>query len=181
MDELEEGKSYELAVTTGWGLYRYRLGDVVKVVGFYPSGHPTAEETRSKGAPLIEFGYRLGQLLNVRGEKTSEKAVLEALNRSVERWNQRGMGVTLVDYCCIDPASPSLQDKISAAGGADAPPHYDLFVELERSGIDGDEMCETRADIIDEELCCSNPVYKSFRVKNGIGACTLDNGERCNH
>ena len=34
---VEVGKMYELVVTTYRGLYRYRMGDVVKVVGFYNS------------------------------------------------------------------------------------------------------------------------------------------------
>ena len=45
-DQVEVGKSYEVIITTVSGLYRYRLGDVVKVVGFYNS------------TPLIEFLYR---------------------------------------------------------------------------------------------------------------------------
>ncbi|KNA16177.1 hypothetical protein SOVF_091500 [Spinacia oleracea] len=35
--EVEVGKMYEVVVTTYRGLYRYRLGDIVKVVGFYNS------------------------------------------------------------------------------------------------------------------------------------------------
>ncbi|XP_021730857.1 probable indole-3-acetic acid-amido synthetase GH3.6 [Chenopodium quinoa] len=35
--EVEVGKMYEVVVTTYRGLYRYRLGDVVKVVGFHNS------------------------------------------------------------------------------------------------------------------------------------------------
>lgn len=34
---VEIGKMYEVVVTTHRGLYRYRLGDVVKIVGFYNS------------------------------------------------------------------------------------------------------------------------------------------------
>ncbi|KAJ4824485.1 hypothetical protein Tsubulata_033135 [Turnera subulata] len=40
---VEEGKMYELVVTTYRGLYRYRLGDIVRVVGFHNS------------SPLIEY------------------------------------------------------------------------------------------------------------------------------
>ncbi|KAJ4822231.1 hypothetical protein Tsubulata_019887 [Turnera subulata] len=43
---VEEGKMYELAVTTHNGLYRYRLGDIIRVVGFHNS------------SPLIEFVMR---------------------------------------------------------------------------------------------------------------------------
>jgi hypothetical protein len=182
MAEVEAGKSYELAVTTGWGLYRYRIGDVVKVVGFYSDDSSASSNAyvakAGRGAPLIEFGYRLGQLLNVRGEKTSEQAMLEALHASVSAWHERDVGAAgLVDYCCVDPAIPlasflaephRLPPDDSAEERA---PRYDLFVELEEMEDKRvDEAWWTqRAEIVDEELCRSNPVYRSFRVKNGIG------------
>lgn len=43
---VECGKMYEVVVTTFRGLYRYRLGDIVKVVGFYNS------------SPQVEFVMR---------------------------------------------------------------------------------------------------------------------------
>ncbi|THG04480.1 hypothetical protein TEA_022652 [Camellia sinensis var. sinensis] len=43
---VEMGKMYEVVVTTYRGLYRYRLGDIVKVVGFYNS------------SPQVEFVMR---------------------------------------------------------------------------------------------------------------------------
>ncbi|KAJ0053146.1 hypothetical protein Pint_01110 [Pistacia integerrima] len=43
---VEVGKMYEVAVTTYRGFYRYRLGDIVKVVGFYNS------------SPEVEFVMR---------------------------------------------------------------------------------------------------------------------------
>lgn len=46
MDQVEVGKSYELVITNLSGLYRYRMGDVIKVVGHYNQ------------AVVIEFQYR---------------------------------------------------------------------------------------------------------------------------
>jgi hypothetical protein len=178
MDEVEAGQSYELAVTTAWGLYRYRLGDVVQVVGFFKGGDGR------RGAPLIEFGYRLGQLLNVRGEKTSERAMAEALRHAsaLEAWRGRGAG--LVDYCCVDPAIPRAsflpprgeRDDDDNEDEQPRAPHYDLFVELEEENEAkntkneyDEELWARRAEVVDEELCRSNPIYRSFRVKNGIG------------
>ena len=37
-DEIEVNKHYETVITTGEGLYRYRLGDVIKVVEKSPEG-----------------------------------------------------------------------------------------------------------------------------------------------
>ena len=47
IDEVEIGQSYEVVLTTRGGLYRYRNGDVVEVVGFHEK------------CPVIQFKYRL--------------------------------------------------------------------------------------------------------------------------
>ncbi|WP_291635948.1 GH3 auxin-responsive promoter family protein, partial [Clostridium sp.] len=67
LDELNVGEMYEVVITNYSGFYRYRMGDVIKVVG------------HSNQSPVIEFMYRKGQLLNIAGEKTSEQAVRYAL------------------------------------------------------------------------------------------------------
>lgn len=177
MDEVEAGKDYELAVTSAWGLYRYRMGDVVRVVDFYQDAESIKRNTR--GAPLVEFGYRLGQLLNVRGEKTSEQAMFQALTSSLTRWQEEGMRGSLVDYCCIDPAiSQRFFEESQSAITLEGIPHYDVFVELTEEDADI-EQWERRAAILDDELCQSNPIYRSFRVKNGIGTVPLPRPAEC--
>ncbi|WP_051688292.1 GH3 auxin-responsive promoter family protein [Desulfofalx alkaliphila] len=81
LGQLKKGESYEVVVTNQAGLYRYKLGDVVKVVDYYNE------------SPVIEFLYRKGQLLNVAAEKTSEEAVLAALKNSARQW-----GTDILDY-----------------------------------------------------------------------------------
>ncbi|KAH7863380.1 hypothetical protein Vadar_016760 [Vaccinium darrowii] len=44
---VEVDKMYEVVVTTYRGLYRYRLGDIVKVVGFYDSSPQVVSVTRA--------------------------------------------------------------------------------------------------------------------------------------
>ena len=61
LDQLEQGKKYEVLITTQAGLYRYHLKDVIEVRGFRGN------------CPLISFVYRKGQLFNVAGEKFSEE------------------------------------------------------------------------------------------------------------
>ena len=61
--QLEEGEDYEIIVTNLSGFYRYRIGDVVRVTGFYNE------------APMLQFLYRKSQLLSIAGEKTNEEAV----------------------------------------------------------------------------------------------------------
>jgi len=68
--ELETGQIYELVVSTSGGLYRYRIGDCVRVNGF------------SGKVPLVEFLYRAGKTSSITGEKLTEYQVLEAARRA---------------------------------------------------------------------------------------------------
>ena len=67
MNQLEVGKKYEVILTNLGGFYRYKIGDVIKVLGFY------------NNLPLITFAYRKGQLANIAGEKTTEEHLNEAV------------------------------------------------------------------------------------------------------
>ena len=69
MDQLEEGKNYELIVTNLSGFYRYRLHDVVRITSYY-------NET-----PMIRFVYRENQLISIAGEKTNEEDVRWAVEQ----------------------------------------------------------------------------------------------------
>ncbi len=83
-DQLVIGKSYELVITTYTGLYRYRLGDVVKVVGFY------------NNSPEIEFLYRRNQVLNMVSEKTTEEHLTTAISNTINK-----LKLNLIDYTAI--------------------------------------------------------------------------------
>ena len=65
--ELSRGAHYEVVVTNGGGLWRYRLGDMVECTGFV---HRT---------PSLRFLGRNGRVSDLRGEKLSETFVGEAL------------------------------------------------------------------------------------------------------
>jgi len=68
---LEIGSRYEVIVTTVAGLYRYRLDDVVEVVGFHGQ------------APFVRFLYRHGTIINLCGEKMTEVQTAAALERAL--------------------------------------------------------------------------------------------------
>ncbi|XP_029953405.1 GH3 domain-containing protein [Salarias fasciatus] len=142
MEEVKEGDCYELVITNASGLFRYRIGDVVKVVGFHNQ------------CPIVEFQYRRGQMLNVRGEKVSEAMFLDALKKAVAQWP----GAQLVDYCCAE--SGILEDS---SGGSD--PHYQVFVELK--GVR--KLSEEQRYKLDVCLQQDSAVYKSYRIKGSIG------------
>lgn len=73
LDELEIGKEYEIIVTTQSGLYRYKCGDVIKVVDYLGE------------CPYIQFAYRRGQLLNLAGEKTTEEHMQATVDKIAEK------------------------------------------------------------------------------------------------
>jgi hypothetical protein len=72
LHELELGREYSILLTTGGGLWRYRLGDRVRVTGFL-------EQT-----PLLEFLGREGNVSDVCGEKLSA-AFVDSVLLELER------------------------------------------------------------------------------------------------
>ncbi len=64
--EVEVGREYRLVVSTEAGLYRYDLGDIVRVTGWY------------EGAPRLVFVRKAGNVLNAMGEKVTEDQVVAA-------------------------------------------------------------------------------------------------------
>jgi GH3 auxin-responsive promoter len=71
LHELEANREYSVLLTTGGGLYRYRLGDRVRVVGF------------AKNTPLLEFLGKEDGVSDLCGEKLSPAfvgSVLEELS-----------------------------------------------------------------------------------------------------
>lgn len=147
------GGLYELVVTTLSGLYRYRIGDVVKVVRFHNS------------CPVIEFQYRQGQILNMRSEKTTETMMYEALTKVLRGKGERSR---LVDYTCAEsilldfiPSSrAAIEETISKkthgshsnhrnhTGFGGVKPFYVIFVEL--SGSNGRDAAEN--DMLSQEV-----------------------------
>uniref|UniRef100_A0A3P8VBG6 GH3 domain containing n=1 Tax=Cynoglossus semilaevis TaxID=244447 RepID=A0A3P8VBG6_CYNSE len=154
MEEVEDGQNYELVITNASGLFRYRLGDIVKVVGFHNQ------------CPIVEFQYRRGQMLNVRGEKVSESLFLNALKNAVAQWP----GAQLVDYCCAE--SGILGDS---TGSSD--PHYQVFIELK--GLRN--LTEKQRYKLDACLQQLSEVYRSFRIKGSIGPMKPVQHRGCQH
>ena len=142
-EELEKGLLYELVITTLSGLYRYRIGDVVKVVRFHNK------------CPVIEFQYRQGQLLNMRSEKTTETMLYEAVTTVIRR---RGEKVHLVDYTCAESILldflPVCQETgmqnhglSRVAFNAGVKPFYLIFMEVE-----GLQQNASESEVIAEEV-----------------------------
>jgi GH3 auxin-responsive promoter len=63
LHELQEEEEYEVILTQKGGLFRYRIGDRVRVTGFY------------MGSPLLEFTGRSDAVCDMVGEKLNENFV----------------------------------------------------------------------------------------------------------
>lgn len=153
-ENTEVGKLYELVVTNHSGLYRYRIGDVVKIARFHNS------------CPVVEFQYRQGQILNVRAEKTSERVFYDALMSALSGEGQR---FQMVDYTCAESVMLGVQRQGDDVKGV--APYYAVFIEL--SDVVHEEERKNLELKIDNALCEFSPVYNSFRQKGSISCLQL--------
>jgi hypothetical protein len=97
--ELETGGEYFILLTNSAGLYRYHIGDVVRVAGSV------------EGTPLVEFLSKGAHYASLTGEKLSEHQVVAAVNAALGE-----TGMDLTSYCL-------------AATWAEPAPYYSLIVE----------------------------------------------------
>ncbi|MBI1849663.1 MAG: GH3 auxin-responsive promoter family protein [Planctomycetes bacterium] len=87
--ELEVGRRYVVILSTSAGLYRYHIGDVVRVHGF-------------RGAtPIVEFLHRAGATCSMTGEKLTEDQVTEAVSASAS-----AIGIDLESFTLFPAAEP---------------------------------------------------------------------------
>lgn len=70
-DGVEVGQTYEIVLTTGAGLYRYRTMDLVRIVAI-----------NDQGLPSLTFLGRVGRGSDLVGEKLTEEFVIECMQAS---------------------------------------------------------------------------------------------------
>ena len=117
INELHIDEAYEIVLTTVNGLYRYRLGDIVKVTGFY------------NNTPKIQFLFRKNMLLNMVSEKTTENHVNSALLKVIKDFNMK-----LIDYTTY-------------ADNSVTPGRYIIYIEIENYNCsDGIDLFEAKLD-----------------------------------
>lgn len=66
--DLIVGHDYEIVITNVAGFYRYRIGDVVRVLGY------------NGESPKVQFRYRMNQMVSIAGEKTTGEMVQWVVN-----------------------------------------------------------------------------------------------------
>ncbi|KAJ1435687.1 GH3 family [Sesbania bispinosa] len=133
------GCFYELVITTFAGLYRYRIGDVLQVVGFYNK------------APQFRFICRRNVVISIDSEKTNE----EDLHRSVT-----------IAKKLLEPYDALLVEYTSYPDTSSVPGHYVLYWEIlqygSKSPIDGNVL-EECCIVIEEQL---DYVYRRCRTND---------------
>jgi hypothetical protein len=97
--ELQVGSNYYILPTTAYGLYRYNIYDVVRVLAYHGQ------------APVIEFLSKGSLFSNLTGEKLSEFQVVAAMKSAASQWGHLPAAYTL---------APSWDETT---------PYYSLFLE----------------------------------------------------
>uniref|UniRef100_A0A0A9DI51 Uncharacterized protein n=1 Tax=Arundo donax TaxID=35708 RepID=A0A0A9DI51_ARUDO len=120
LTEVEVGKIYEVVITTFGGLYRYRLGDIVKVAGFHNS------------TPELRFICRRSLVLSINIDKNTEKDLQLAVEEAAKLLE--GEKLEIVDFT-------SYVEKSSDPG------RYVIFWEL--SSDASDEVLSSCANCLD--------------------------------
>ena len=145
LHEAVVGQRYLVVVTTGAGLYRYEMNDVVEVTG------------KLGQAPLVVFRHKGGAMASITGEKVGESHVVAAMAR-VARGER---GAALAGFV----ASPLLPVQGN--------PRWLLAVDAGKAALDEGALVAL-ALAFDQALCAENEEYdakrKSLRLDVALAA-----------
>ncbi|XP_050206489.1 probable indole-3-acetic acid-amido synthetase GH3.1 [Mercurialis annua] len=141
--DVEVGKEYEVIVTTHAGLNRYRVGDILRVTGFY------------NAAPQFQFVKRNNVLLSIDSDKTDESELQKAIENA---------SLLLREY------NTTVEEYTSFADTKTIPGHYVIYWELlvkDSANSPTEEVLSQCCLAMEESL---NSVYRQGRVAdNSIG------------
>ncbi|XXG82197.1 hypothetical protein AAC387_Pa10g0196 [Persea americana] len=123
LTEVKVGEEYEIIVTNFAGLYRYRLGDVVKVMGFHNS------------SPELQFVCRRSLLLTINIDKNTEKDLQLAVEAASKLLAEKKL--ELIEFT-------------SHVDSSTEPGHYVIFWEL--SGAPDQEVLVECTNCLDRSF-----------------------------
>ncbi|XP_062086385.1 probable indole-3-acetic acid-amido synthetase GH3.6 isoform X2 [Humulus lupulus] len=150
ISDVEVGKMYEVIVTTYRGFYRYRLGDIVRVVGFYNS------------SPEVEFVMRVPKS---QFDIITERDLMSAIEIcQLVMKNKNALGPEITEFSSfLDLELNPKQLKVLVEVGEER-----MFVEekLEESLIVLREVCS----ILEDNL---GSLYRVKRDKGEVGSLLL--------
>ncbi|CAH8391657.1 unnamed protein product [Eruca vesicaria subsp. sativa] len=144
--DVKLGFYYEPLVTNYAGLYRYRMGDILQVTGFY------------NNTPQFKFVQRRSVALSVHLETTTEEQILKAMTNA--RNVLESSDLMLIEFTCVADTSSD-------------PGHYVFYWELKSKTKTADpeldnELLVECCNVVEKSL---DNVYWNYRSKDGrIGA-----------
>lgn len=121
--ELQEKRRYSVIVTTGGGLYRYRLNDLIEVVDFYNQ------------CPLIRFVGRQSKVVDICGEKLNEEYVRAIVADTLKKHKLN------VAFWMMAPEWPG-----------EVRPFYVLFIQFDADTVMDERQLRSVAYEIDEGM-----------------------------
>lgn len=137
--DVRVGDCYELVVTTFAGLYRYRLGDVVRICD------------RIGDTPVFEFDHRLGDVMDLVGEKTTQQHTQTV--------------VALLAEQCFGSAG-AISNYTVAGDFSVTPYRYRVYLELADEALAERADCVRLAELFDAELQRVNLSYRTLARAN---------------
>ena len=141
--EIKVDEYYEIVITTGEGLYRYRLGDIIKVVEKSPEG------------PLIDIVGRKKMTINLNGCKLYGFQVNDAVGALISHFEEQSMEI----------------DYLVSADTSVIPPRY--IVWLECDGKESDVTATEASAIIEGHIKSANLEYAGSVEDGIIGQLAL--------
>ena len=148
LDELQIGERYEVVVSSACsGFFRYRMGDIIEVVG------------RLNKTPVYEFKTRIGGMLDLRSEKTTEDMMFDTVQTTLKKWNNcKGLlDFTVTDSLTLEKSCPDIEQTGSL--------YYVVFLELD--GLDR-KVTESEVKTFDDCLREVNTLYGGCRANDSI-------------
>lgn len=125
------------------GLYRYRLGDVVRITGFF------------NAAPQFAYVCRKNVLLSINIDKTTEKDLKGVVTKAAKKLAEKG--TEIIDYT-------------SYADRSTKPGHYKMFMEVGGKQPE-EELLKECATLMD--IAFVEPGYVTSRKMHTIGPLEL--------
>ena len=141
--ELQPGRRYSVIVTTGGGLYRYRLNDVIEVGDFY------------RQCPLIRFVGRQSKVVDMCGEKLNEEYVRATITDALKKHQMHAL------FWMMAPQWPD-----------DSRPFYTLFIQFKPGVVINEGQLQQFAHEIDEAMQKSYH-YEYARRLGQLASCRL--------
>ncbi|EOA26759.1 hypothetical protein CARUB_v10022844mg [Capsella rubella] len=120
LTEVKIGEEYEVVITNYAGLYRYRLGDVVKITGFY------------NNTPLLKFICRRNLILSINIDKNTERDLQLSVDFAAKRLSEEKIEV--IDFSSHIDVSKD-------------PGHYAIFWEI--SGEANEDVLQDCCNCLD--------------------------------